>query len=85
MAKLKPFVLPEIITIDGVNHGSFRGALHAEFQRKQYDLINAADRTKLGISDALMKAWDELIKLEDDSLLQRTKIVMATSPASLVL
>ena len=66
MAKLKPFVLPEIITIDGVNHGSFRGALHAEFQRKQYDLINAADRTKLGISDALMKAWDELIKLEDD-------------------
>ena len=64
--KPKNFVLPEFITFEGANHGTFRGALHAEFQRKQFDLVNKADKTKLGISDALMKAWDEQIKLEDE-------------------
>ena len=64
--KPKNFVLPELITFEGANHGTFRGALHAEFQRKQFDLVNKADKTKLGISDALMKAWDEQIKLEDE-------------------
>lgn len=57
--KPKNFVLPELITFEGANHGTFRGALHAEFQRKQFDLVNKADKTKLGISDALMKAWDD--------------------------
>ena len=66
MTKPKPFELPELISFEGVNHGIFRGALHAEFLRTQYDLVNAADKTKLGISDELMKAWDEQIKLEDE-------------------
>lgn len=56
MTKPKPFELPELISFEGVNHGIFRGALHAEFLRTQYDLVNAADKTKLGISDELMKA-----------------------------
>ena len=38
MTKPKPFELPELISFEGVNHGIFRGALHAEFLRTQYDL-----------------------------------------------
>lgn len=66
MTKTEPFELPELIMFEGVNHGTFRGALHAEFHRTQYDLVNAADKEKLGVSDALMMAWDKQIKLEDD-------------------
>ena len=66
MTKAESFELPELIMFEGVNHGTFRGALHAEFHRTQYDLVNAADKEKLGISSALMVAWDKQIKLEDD-------------------
>ena len=66
MTKTEPFELPGLIMFEGVNHGTFRGALHAEFHRTQYDLVNAADKEKLGISSALMMAWDKQIKLEDD-------------------
>ena len=66
MTKTEPFELPELIIFEGVNHGTFRGALHAEFHRTQYDLVNAANKEKLGVSDALMMAWDRQIKLEDD-------------------
>ena len=66
MTKTEPFELPELIMFEGVNHGTFRGALHAEFHRTQYDLVNAANKEKLGVSDALMMAWDKQIKLEDD-------------------
>ena len=66
MTKTEPFKLPELIMFEGVNHGTFRGALHAEFHRTQYDLVNAANKEKLGVSDALMMAWDKQIKIEDD-------------------
>ena len=35
MTKTEPFELPELIMFEGVTHGTFRGALHAELHRTQ--------------------------------------------------
>lgn len=59
--------LPEIISFKGVNHYEFRNGLHAEFHRKQYDLVKASDKTKIGVTDELLKHWLDQINLEDES------------------
>ena len=43
--------------LEGSNQVSYSNALHAQYQRMQYELVKAADATKTGVSAEWMAAW----------------------------
>ena len=53
-----------IMRLEGSNQVSYSNALHAQYQRMQYELVKAADATKTGVSAEWMAAWEKAIGVE---------------------
>ena len=56
--------IPRVITFVKVNITKLNNTLHAQYHRKQYDLVMAVDKTKLKIPDSLPEMWNTGIKYE---------------------
>ena len=51
---------------DRANHFRFSNILHAQYQRKQYELVKAADATKTNVSAEWLAEWEKAIKVETE-------------------
>ena len=53
--------------LEGSNQVSYSNALHAQYQRMQYELVKAADATKTGVSGTEKTIW---VQVKGDHLVQ---------------
>ena len=60
---------------DRANHFRFSNILHAQYQRKQYELVKAADATKTNISAEWLAEWEKAIKVETEINMQASASV----------
>ena len=67
--------LPRILRLEGSNQVSFINILHAQYQRKQYELVKAADATKTNVSEAWLAEWEKAIKVETEINMQASASV----------
>ena len=56
--------MKKIVRFEGTFGSFFSNALHAQYQRMQYELVKAADATKTGVSAEWMAAWEKAIGVE---------------------
>ena len=67
--------MPQILRLVGSNQISFINILHAQYQRKQYELVKAADATKTNISAEWLAEWEKAIKVETEINMQASASV----------
>ena len=67
--------LPRILRLEGSNQVSFINILHAQYQRKQYELVKTADATKTNISAEWLAEWEKAIKVETEINMQASASV----------
>ena len=67
--------LPRILRLEGSNQVSFINILHAQYQRKQYELVKAADATKTNVSAEWLAEWEKAIKVETEINMQASASV----------
>ena len=60
---------------DRANHFRFSNILHAQYQRKQYELVKAADATKTNVSAEWLAEWEKAIKVETEINMQASASV----------
>ena len=60
---------------DRANCFRFSNILHAQYQRKQYELVKAADATKTNISAEWLAEWEKAIKVETEINMQASASV----------
>ena len=60
---------------DRANHFRFSNILHAQYQRKQYELVKAADATKTNVSAEWLAGWEKAIKGETEINMQASASV----------
>ena len=56
--------IPRVLTFNKVNSARLNNTLHAQYHRKQYDLVMAVDKTKLKLPLGLPEAWNKGIDYE---------------------
>ena len=61
--------------LDRANCFRFSNILHAQYQRKQYELVKAADATKTNVSEAWLAEWEKAIKVETEINMQASASV----------
>ena len=61
--------------LDRVNCFRFSNILHAQYQRKQYELVKAADATKTNVSAEWLAEWEKAIKVETEINMQASASV----------
>ena len=67
--------MPQILRLVGSNQISFINILHAQYQRKQYELVKAADATKTNVSAEWLAEWEKAIKVETEINMQASASV----------
>ena len=67
--------MPQILRLVGSNQISFINILHAQYQRKQYELVKAADATKTNVSTEWLAEWEKAIKVETEINMQASASV----------
>ena len=67
--------MPQILRLVGSNQVSFINILHAQYQRKQYELVKAADATKTNVSAEWLAEWEKAIKVETEINMQASASV----------
>ena len=60
---------------DRANCFRFSNILHAQYQRKQYELVKAADATKTNVSAEWLAEWEKAIKVETEINMQASASV----------
>ena len=58
--------MKRILKIDGAYVSQYTSILHAQYQRKQYELVKAADATKTNVSAEWLAEWEKAIKVETE-------------------
>ena len=61
--------------LDRANCFRFSNILHAQYQRKQYELVKAADATKTNVSAEWLAEWEKAIKVETEINMQASASV----------
>ena len=56
--------IPRVLVFTKVNSTKLNNVLHAQYHRKQYELVTAVDKTKLKFPLGLPEAWNEGIDYE---------------------
>ena len=67
--------MPQILRLVGSNQISFINILHAQYQRKQYELVKAADAMKTNVSAEWLAEWEKAIKVETEINMQASASV----------
>ena len=67
--------MKRILKIDGAYVSQYTSILHAQYQRKQYELVKAADATKTNVSAEWLAEWEKAIKVETEINMQASASV----------
>ena len=67
--------MKRILKIDGAYVSQYTSILHAQYQRKQYELVKAADATKTNVSETWLAEWEKAIKVETEINMQASASV----------
>ena len=58
--------MKRILRFEGTFSSLYSNILHAQYQRKQYELVKAADATKTNVSAEWLAEWEKAIKVETE-------------------
>ena len=67
--------MKRILRFEGTFSSLYSNILHAQYQRKQYELVKAADATKTNISAEWLAEWEKAIKVETEINMQASASV----------
>ena len=67
--------MKRILRFEGTFSSLYSNILHAQYQRKQYELVKAADATKTNVSEAWLAEWEKAIKVETEINMQASASV----------
>ena len=70
--------MKRILRFEGTFSSLYSNILHAQYQRKQYELVKAADATKTNISAEWLAEWEKAIKVETEINMQASASVFTT-------
>ena len=67
--------MKRILRFEGTFSSLYSNILHAQYQRKQYELVKAADATKTNVSAEWLAEWEKAIKVETEINMQASASV----------
>ena len=67
--------MKRILRFEGTFSSLYSNILHAQYQRKQYELVKAADATKTNVSAEWLAEWEKTIKVETEINMQASASV----------
>ena len=67
--------MKRILGFEGTFSSLYSNILHAQYQRKQYELVKAADATKTNVSAEWLAEWEKAIKVETEINMQASASV----------
>ena len=65
-----------ILRLEGSNQVSYNNVLHAQYQRKQFELVKTVDATKINLPAEWIAAWEKAIGVEVEINKQATASVL---------
>ena len=68
--------MKKILKIEGTYTSLYSSVLHMQYQRLQYELVKAADATKINVSAEWLAEWEKAIKVESEINMQASASVL---------